>query len=121
MTTMSRSVRGLGSLIASLSMFSIPPVALADSHSLAVTNQRVHSIEAIFVSVYDAENWGPNRLSPILTDRDPPVLGEGEVVRLSLRRFGDKCIFDVRIVDSSGEYRDYNNINVCDNPELVYD
>ena len=108
-------------LSAGLVLNFISAAALAENNALFVVNGSQHSIEAILVSRDDAEDWGPNRLSGLLLDRVPPILGEGEGVKIELFHFGDYCFFDVRIVDDSGDYRDYDSLNLCRDPEIQYE
>ena len=108
-------------LTASLLVTSVPTMTMADEHALLVVNNSRHSIKLVFVSRDDAEHWGPDRLSGILSDRDPPILGEGESVEIDLSRFGDYCVFDVRIVDDGDNQRDYDNLNLCSEPVIDYE
>ena len=88
--------------------------ALAGNLQFTLTNNSDYTIDELYVSSPDANDWGDDVLGQ-------DTLEGGQVANITITGGGDACAYDVKAVDEAGEEHVAESLDVCQTPSVTFD
>lgn len=95
-----------GVIVAGAVMFGGALTALAGDQDFDLANVTGYTIDEVYVSPSDSDDWGSDVMG-----RD--TLGDGESVHITFHRDTDACKWDVMIVFDDKSKARWSNIDLC--------
>ena len=87
--------------------------ALAEDVQVKLTNQSEYTIDQMFASPADKDEWGDDILGQ-------DKLEGGNFVTVTVTNGSEACIFDIKVVDEDKQEHELKGIDICKNNELTF-
>lgn len=97
--------------IAALTLFA--GQAVAEDIQFKLTNESQYTIDQMFASPADKEEWGNDILGQ-------ETLESGNFVTVTVTNGSEACIFDIKVVDEDEQPHELKGVDICQNREMTF-
>jgi len=87
--------------------------AMADDVQFKLTNQSDYTIDQMYASPADKDEWGEDILGQ-------DKLEGGNFVTVTVTNGTEACVFDIKVVDEDKQEHELTGIDICKNSELTF-
>ena len=87
--------------------------AMADDVQFKLTNESDYTIDQMYASPADKDEWGEDILGQ-------DKLEGGNFVTVTVTNGTEACVFDIKVVDEDKQEHELNGIDICKNSELTF-
>lgn len=102
------------------SILTIPVVALSSQAVLAeecniqLHNSSSFKIREVKMSHVDKDDWGEN----LVDNLEDKVVWQNQSVNMQFDRDGDKCLYDMKIINEHNQEEKLHGVNLCENSDF---
>ena len=87
--------------------------AMADDVQFKLTNESEYTIDQMYASPADKDEWGEDILGQ-------DKLEGGNFVTVTVTNGTEACVFDIKVVDEDKQEHELTGIDICKNNELTF-